>query len=65
MAKIGFLVDSALVRAHFVEFASASQDGWAPFWMVSLWMVFATTLNHSLRWLARIESERFASAVQS
>ena len=37
--------------AHFVEFASASLDGWAPFWMVSLWMAFATTLNHSLRWL--------------
>jgi len=50
-AAIGFLVDSALVRAHFVEFASASLDGWAPFWMVSLWMAFATTLNHSLRWL--------------
>jgi len=50
-AAIGFLVDSALVRAHFVEFASASRDGWAPLWMVSLWMAFATTLNHSLRWL--------------
>ena len=50
-AAIGFLVDSALVRAHFVEFSSTSLDGWAPFWMVSLWMAFATTLNHSLRWL--------------
>jgi hypothetical protein len=50
-AAIGFLVDSVLVRAHFVEFASTSLDGWAPFWMVSLWMAFATTLNHSLRWL--------------
>ena len=51
-AAIGFLVDSVLVRAHFVEFASTSWDGWAPFWMVSLWMAFATTLNHSLRWLS-------------
>ena len=51
-AAIGFLVDSALVRAHFVEFASTSWDGWAPLWMVSLWMAFATTLNHSLRWVA-------------
>jgi hypothetical protein len=50
-AAIGFLVDSALVRAHFVEFAAASLDGWAPLWMVCLWMAFATTLNHSLRWL--------------
>ena len=51
-AAIGFLVDSALVRAQFVEFASADWNGWAPVWMVSLWMAFATTLNHSLRWLA-------------
>lgn len=50
-AAIGFLVDSALVRAHCVEFASAGWDGWAPFWMVSLWMAFATTLKHSLHWL--------------
>jgi hypothetical protein len=51
-AAIGFVVDSALVRADFVEFASADSSGWAPFWMVSLWMAFATTLNHSLHWLA-------------
>ena len=50
-AAIGFLVDSALARAQFVEFASADWTGWAPIWMVSLWMAFATTLNHSLRWL--------------
>ena len=52
-AAIGFLVDSALVRTHFVEFASTNLDGWAPYWMVSLWMAFATTLNHSLRWLMK------------
>jgi len=51
-AAIGFLVDSALARAQFVEFASADWNGWAPVWMVSLWMAFATTLNHSLHWLA-------------
>jgi len=50
-AAIGFLVDSALVRTQFVEFASAGSNGWAPLWMVSLWMAFATTLNHSLHWL--------------
>ena len=50
-AAIGFLVDSALARAQFVEFASAGSNGWAPLWMVSLWTAFATTLNHSLHWL--------------
>lgn len=51
-AVAGFIVDSVLVRSHQVEFASAGWAGWAPYWMVSLWIVFATTLNHSLHWLA-------------
>ena len=29
----------------------AAGSGFAPYWMVSLWIAFATTLNHSLRWL--------------
>jgi hypothetical protein len=51
-AVVGFIVDSALLRSHQVEFASADWAGWAPLWMVSLWIAFATTLNHSLHWLA-------------
>ena len=50
-AAIGFIVDTSLVRAHLVEFESTTSSGVAPLWMVSLWLVFATTLNHSLRWL--------------
>ena len=52
-AAVGFVVDSVLVRSDLVEFASARWAGWAPYWMVSLWVAFATTLNHSLRWLAQ------------
>jgi hypothetical protein len=51
-AAIGFIVDTSLVFAQCVEFQSTTSSGIAPLWMVSLWMVFATTLNHSLRWLA-------------
>ncbi len=51
-ALVGFVVDSALVRTHQVEFA-AGMAAWAPLWMVSLWIAFATTLNHSLSWLTR------------
>ena len=47
----GVVVDSALVISGKVQFASAWPPSFAPFWMVSLWMAFATTLNHSLRWL--------------
>ena len=50
-AVIGLLVDSTLALTGQVRFASAWPAGFAPYWMLSLWIVFATTLNHSLRWL--------------
>ncbi len=51
-ASIGLLVDSALAGSGYIAFESGVwADGWAPYWMVSLWAAFATTLNHSLRWL--------------
>lgn len=50
-AGIGLLVDSTLAITGQVRFASAWPAGFAPYWMLSLWIVFATTLNHSLRWL--------------
>jgi hypothetical protein len=49
-AVIGLLVDSALALTGQVRFLD-NGPGLAPFWMVSLWIAFATTLNHSLRWL--------------
>jgi len=48
---IGLLVDSTLALTGQVRFASAWPPGLAPCWMLSLWAAFATTLNHSLRWL--------------
>jgi hypothetical protein len=50
-AGIGLLVDSTLAITGQVHFAAAWPKGFAPYWMLSLWIVFATTLNHSLRWL--------------
>ena len=39
---------------NIARFASGVwAQGWAPYWMVALWGAFATTLNHSLRWLTR------------
>ena len=51
-SAIGFLVDTILARTDVVVFESTAWSGFAPLWMVSLWMVFATTLNHSLSWLS-------------
>lgn len=49
---IGVAWDSLTRAAGFIGFAD---DGWlhplAPHWMAALWLVFATTLNVSLRWL--------------
>src|SRR5690348_6620275 len=48
----GLLVDSTLAITGQVRYA-----GWdlpvAPYWMLSLWAAFATTLHHSMRWLMR------------
>lgn len=51
-AAIGLVLDPALVFAGLVSFASGTLfNGIAAHWMVALWMLFAITLNVSLRWL--------------
>jgi hypothetical protein len=50
-AGIGLLVDSTLAMTGQVHFASPWPPNLAPFWMLSLWIAFATTLYHSLHWL--------------
>ena len=53
-AVLGFAFDSAFVRAGLIDYpASAGWHGWAPPWIVGLWMAFALTLNHSLAFLKR------------
>jgi hypothetical protein len=50
-AAVGLLIDSTLAMTGLVRFESAWSQNFAPFWMLTLWIAFATTLNHSLRWL--------------
>jgi len=51
-ATLGFLFESALVQAGWVRFeAGMLLEGAAPYWMVALWALFATTLNESMRML--------------
>jgi len=53
-AGIGALADSLPVAADWVRYASGTVvPGTAPVWLVAMWMLFATTLNVSLRWLRR------------
>ena len=53
-AAIGFAWESILVLSGLLEYPSGNwAPGMAPFWMVSMWVLFATTLNVGMRWLRR------------
>jgi hypothetical protein len=51
---LGLIIDGALARSGLLGYASAApalRPGGAPLWILALWVSFALTLNHSLRWL--------------
>lgn len=51
-AALGALFETVLLQSGFVHFPHGGLfDGLAPYWMIALWALFATTLNVSLRWL--------------
>ncbi|MCS6779826.1 MAG: DUF2878 domain-containing protein [Geminicoccaceae bacterium] len=51
-ALVGFGLDTILIRAERLSFGEGVLvEGWAPYWMVCLWALFASTFNVSLRWL--------------
>jgi len=49
---IGLLVDSALMASGYLSYREGLLvPGLAPYWLVLMWVGFATTLNGSMRWL--------------
>ena len=49
---IGGAWDSVLVALGWIVYPSGTVlEGAAPYWIVAMWMLFATTLNVTLRWL--------------
>jgi hypothetical protein len=53
-AAIGAAFDSALVAAGWVRYSSGMFAEYAaPYWIITMWMLFATTLNVSMRWLRK------------
>ena len=51
-AAIGATFDSMLVATGWVQYYSGQfSDVMAPYWIITMWMLFATTLNVSLKWL--------------
>lgn len=53
-ALIGIAWESTLVSFGIVEYSAASiLSGTAPYWIVAMWVLFATTLNIGMRWLQK------------
>jgi len=51
-ALIGAAFDSILVAAGWVTYKAGLFSNYlAPYWIIAMWMLFATTLNVSMRWL--------------
>ncbi len=49
---IGAAFDSLLVAAGWVSYSSGIFFEYAaPYWIIAMWMLFATTLNVSMRWM--------------
>mgnify|MGYP001812575536 FL=1 len=53
-AMIGAVFDTLLLQTGWLSYANGMLwAGTAPYWIVAMWLLFATTLNVSLRWLRR------------
>ena len=51
-ALIGAAFDSLLVAAGWVSYKSGQFSSFlAPYWIITMWALFATTLNVSMRWM--------------
>ena len=56
-ALIGCVFDSALLAFGWVQYSSGVfAEFAAPYWIITMWMLFATTLNVSMRWLRNRET---------
>ena len=53
-AAIGFVWESLLVYIGIVQYGeNTALAATAPYWIVAMWVLFATTLNVGMRWLRK------------
>jgi hypothetical protein len=53
-AAMGFAWESTLVLSGLLNYPTGNVlPGMAPYWIVAMWVLFATTINVGLRWLRR------------
>lgn len=51
---LGLLIDSSWLQLNLISYsAQAPFSGIAPLWIITLWIGFALTINHSLSWLSQ------------
>lgn len=50
---IGLLWESGLVAMGLVGYTGHSSSWAAPLWIVAMWALFATTINHGLAWVKK------------
>lgn len=51
-AALGLVGDSVIAASGLIRYENGQiLAGTAPYWIIAMWMIFATTLNVSLRWL--------------
>jgi hypothetical protein len=50
LAVVGWLWETLVLATGWIAYGDGGGQ-WAPLWLACLWANFATTLNHSLRWL--------------
>lgn len=48
---IGIIWESLLLASGWLAYASSGGARIAPIWLVAMWALFATTINHSMAWL--------------
>ena len=53
-AIVGLIWETLLVATGVLEYSSGNLvPGVAPYWIVAMWILFATTLNVGMRWLRK------------
>ena len=51
---IGMIWESIIVQGGILSYPTAETDGnLAPYWIVAMWVLFATTLNVGMKWLRK------------
>ena len=51
---MGLVWESILVATGVLQYPGhAAESGLAPHWIVAMWVLFATTINHGLRWVKK------------